>query len=103
MTVKQQKYLAGVIEGKSKMQSALDAGYSESTASTAGQNIESPLFMSTMEKAFDAEGITIKYLVDQLMEGFKAEKVIASWADLSPDYETRLKYLMLSFKLLKYL
>lgn len=109
MTIKQRKYVQGVVSGKSKKQSALDAGYAESTALTASQNIESDLLWDEIEQAYKQRGLTLASLVDQLKEGIQAEMPAPNWqrfrddVDWMPDYKVRLQYIVLSFKLLNLL
>lgn len=56
MTTQQRKYVKGGVEKKTKKRSALDAGYSESAALTACQNIESNLLKFEMMQALQRKG-----------------------------------------------
>ena len=104
MTAKQRKYLKGVVEGKTKKQAALDAGYAESTAITASQNIE-PFggLKSQIDIAFEEKGLSLGDLIDSLKEGLDAKQPSPHWYDKNwmPDHNIRLKFLIIALKLWK--
>ncbi len=105
MTVKQTKYIEGLVQGKTKKQSALDAGYAESTANTACQNIESDFLRSKIDIAFEQKGLSLGDFIDKLKAGLEADMEAPSWhrfkdkCEWIPDHNTRLKYLIISLKL----
>lgn len=61
---KQSDYVTGIAEGKSKMQAALDAGYSESSAKNAAAIIEGPdvrrAFQELIRKAAPMEKVALR-------------------------------------------
>lgn len=72
-TVKQTKYVRGVVAGKTKKQAALDAGYGPGVAKNPGQKLDAnpavkALFTSLMEKA----GVTDHLLACRLYQGLYA-------------------------------
>lgn len=100
MTFKQTQYINGLLEGKTKMQSALDAGYSKSTAITASENIESAIVLRSLEQKMEDAGITPEYLVGKLKDGLEAINKYSRYNfDDVPDYAVRLKYLILALKI----
>jgi len=74
-TVRQRKYVKGLVEGKSMTQAARDAGYSETTALNAKEKIESkPAVQNLFVQLMETAGITDEKLAQRLAEGLDAEE-----------------------------
>lgn len=59
ISVKEQKLVKGVVEGKTITQSAKDAGYSEKTAYSIGSEVlKKPEVQSRLQQALDKAGVT---------------------------------------------
>jgi phage terminase small subunit len=70
-------YVFGVLAGKSKTQSALDAGYSRCTPRTAREKIETkPAVRALFRKILEAAGITDELLAHRIREGFDATIIL---------------------------
>ena len=71
LTPRKRKYVKGIVEGKTKKQAALDAGYAESTAEKAKTHIETPdvriAFAVLIREAVPAE-----LLAKKIQEGLEA-------------------------------
>ncbi len=69
LTEQQRRYLLGLLEGKSKKQSALDAGYSADVAKNPKHGIEKYIGLHRVEKtmadAFSAEGVTAELIAQR--------------------------------------
>jgi len=101
-SVKLKKYVKGVIEGKTKQQAAIDAGYSKTTA-TNPQIIEGAATFKTLLKTFEKEGIDCKWITRKVKEGGEATKLVTSptGPDVEyPDFDQRGKYLDRALKLM---
>lgn len=73
LTKKKQKYIEGLADGKTKMQAALDAGYTDSMARSATGNIETPDVRAAFAKLIQ-ERIPGRKIVDRIAEGLDAEE-----------------------------
>jgi phage terminase small subunit len=71
LSKRKRKYVKGVVQGKTKKQAALDAGYSESVALKAAEKIETPNVHAAFQKLI-REAIPEKKLVQRLAEGIDA-------------------------------
>jgi hypothetical protein len=75
INLRQRKFLKGKIEGKSSAQAARDAGYAESTAMRADEQIASkPAVRGAFKKLMEAAGITDELLARRLKEGIDAKE-----------------------------
>jgi hypothetical protein len=74
---RQCKYVSGILARKSKLQAALDAGYSRSTAENAKQKIESkPAVTTLFREILEAAGIADHLLGTRISEGLDAMTVL---------------------------
>lgn len=91
------KYMAGLVDGKTKYQAALDAGYSEVTARKAKADIESSQAFKALEKEF----LPNLYIFNKIKEGLNATKIIKQNGVEKevPDFAIREKYIQLQLKL----
>src|SRR2546429_9776606 len=72
-TVKQRRYVAGRIAGKSKKQSAIDAGFAASTAANAKQKIDDkPGVQTLFAELLEHAGVTNPLLAQRIFEGLHA-------------------------------
>jgi len=86
MTTKQRMYMRNRMKGMNKRESALKAGYSESTALSV-RNVENGALRREMATALTKKGLTSGKLADTLMEGLLAED---RWGNT--DHHTRLEF-----------
>ena len=84
LTVRQRRYIRGRIRGKTKLQSALDAGYSRYTALNALAKIESRAVRAAMERWFDREGIS-----DQKLDELAEKKLLGEIAEAEGETDAR--------------
>ena len=92
------RFAQGFLAGKTKVQAARDAGYSESTAlKKSWKFIERPHLQSIVTEALENLGVTPEKIVQPLLDGLKANIVVkhsetqaAKVTDL-PDLEMRLR------------
>jgi len=108
MTGKQKKYMKERISNptESKKQTALKAGYAESTANVAGKEIEDRIANNEeFKKLMEEKGITDDYLIKKLKEGMNAdvvktatEKGMITDEKTYTDYSTREKYVKLTLE-----
>ncbi len=67
LTVKELKFVAGIIQGKSQEQSALDAGYAKSSASTQGNRLmQKDRIKGEIEKQISGQGWTPEKVIGEL-------------------------------------
>lgn len=101
-TLKQQKFVEGLVAGKSMRQAALDAGYSESVADNARTEILEHLgtqkLVKSLADVLEEKGIDNEFISDKLKEGMSAKRqsITGDWYD---DYATRHKYLETAIKI----
>ena len=91
------KFIEGLIEGKTKTRAALDAGYSNNTASRAKELIQSTkAYKDALKELWPEE-----YLHQKMFEGLHANKIVKQNGVEKevPDHAIRYKYLELGFKL----
>ena len=97
--MRQAKYVQGVMEGKTKYQAALDAGYSESSARSPRTNIEKGKIRAFFQEVI-REAVPLEDFKEKVREGVNATVVkIASFEGaitderVYADFGTRLNYL----------
>jgi phage terminase small subunit len=74
-SIRQRKYVKGVLSGKSGRQAAKDAGYSARTADRATVQIESkPAVVQAFKAVLEKAGITDELLARRLREGVDAKE-----------------------------
>ena len=102
LEIRERKYIEGRLAGLSKMQAALDAGYTESMAAKAGDKIESKDVRRAFQELARAAVPTEK-IMERLREGLDAiklkpvvrnNKVIDTIEE--PDYRERREYMELA-------
>lgn len=101
MTVRQRKYVAGVVSGKSKRQAALAAGYNEGSANAVATNIEKPIVRAAIERALQKANITDERIAAKINEGLEAKRVslVGEAGVETPDYAVQHKFLETAIKL----
>lgn len=105
ITVKQRKYIRGVMAGKSKYQAAVEAGYAENTANDPSRNVEKQGVKEELNRALEKAGITTQRIADKVNEGLEAKKTTFlgqgenSTFMESPDHAIQHKYLETAIKL----
>jgi len=102
LDIRERKYIEGRLSGLSKMQAALDAGYTESMAAKAGDKIEN----SDVRRAFRElarAAVPADLIMERLREGMNAvrlkpvvrdKKVIDTIEE--PDFRERREYMALA-------
>jgi hypothetical protein len=72
---RERKFIAGVVEGKPLIRAAKDAGYAKSTAEKKSFAIlRRPLVQSELTKAFERHGLTMKGIVQPIVDGLTANR-----------------------------
>lgn len=102
LTVRHKKYVKGIVEGKSKQQSAIDAGFARATAKNAYDKVETGGVKEAIEKALDRAGVTTERIADKVNEGLEAKKIHTSHTEpdaIVPDFAVQHKYLETAIKL----
>ena len=94
----ERKAVLGVIEGKSKTQALIDAGYSESTANKRQQMVFGrDRVQDAFIAAFERAGISVDTLARLMKDGLEATRILGIKKDgeflISPDWRIRHKYL----------
>jgi len=75
LTVRQQKFVTGYLEGKPITAAATDAGYAPTTAARgATELLKSPRVRSVIQQAMEKAGITDDRLATVINEGLEATK-----------------------------
>jgi hypothetical protein len=70
---RERKFIAGIVEGKSQIRAAKDAGYANSTAEKkASTMLRRPLVQSELTKAMERHGLTMKRIVQPIVAGLTA-------------------------------
>lgn len=97
LTVKEQKLIKGIVEGKPKYRAAIDAGYSPKTAPTiASQTLKKVNVQEALDIALRKHNITPDRTIQRVSEALDAEKVTIvgngeqAMAEVTPDHGTRL-------------
>lgn len=87
---RKRRYVAARVNGASKKDAALEAGFSESMALKAGSKIETPDVKAAFQELV-SKAIPESVMVLRLAEGLDAEKSTFT-GNMIPDYKTRLDY-----------
>lgn len=91
---RRRKYAKGLIEGKTKKEAALDAGYSLSCARNPGYAIETPQLKEALAKMIHIVA-PLERMATVMDEGLRADKVQISgqgdqaFAEVTPDHQER--------------
>ena len=81
LSVKELKFVAGIIQGKSQEQSALDAGYAKSSASTQGNRLmQKDRIKGEIEKQIAGQGWTPEKVIGELQDLYHKAKEAEAWA-----------------------
>src|SRR4029077_11616402 len=76
---RERRFVKGVIEGKSMIQAAKDAGYATSTAEKKSYAIlQRPLVRSALTNALERVGVTLEHIVQPIADALKATKSYVS-------------------------
>jgi phage terminase small subunit len=99
LNVRQRRFVAGIAEGKTKLQAALDAGASPRSAQVwASQTMRNPKVQETFTELLDRKGLSDERLAEIHAENLAATKVVAVGRNMQgditelvekPDYSTR--------------
>ena len=98
---RRERYVEGLMDGKTRRRAALDAGFSVSQAEDAKNRIEGPITQALILQALMDAGVTLKLLAKTMDEGLKATRAQSlsggqgkpATLEYVADFETRLKYL----------
>jgi len=104
-----ERYVEGVMDGKSKKQSALEAGFTRNQAMSASRSIEGPITQELLNRVLANAEVTLERLAQKLSEGLDATKPHVHSGGLGKaetikhlaDFETRLKYIQQACKILR--
>jgi len=104
-----ERYVEGVMDGKSKKQSALEAGFTRNQATSASRSIEGPITQELLNRVLANAEVTLERLAQKLSEGLDATKPHVHSGGLGKaetikhlaDFETRLKYIQQACKILR--
>ena len=102
-------YVEGLMNGKTKRQAALAAGFSKSQAYHPARSIEGPITQELLNRVLANAEVTLERLAQKLREGLDATKPLVlsgGWGKeettkLLVDFETRLKYIQQACKILR--
>jgi phage terminase small subunit len=103
-----ERYVDGVMDGKTKKQSALDAGFTRNQAVSASRSIEGPITQELVRRVLANAEVTLERLAQKIREGLDATKLIVvaggsgkeETTKLLTDFETRLKYIQHACRML---
>lgn len=101
-------YVEGLMDGKTKKQAALDAGWPEHQAREACRYADGPITQQLLRESMDRAGLTIDVLSAKMREGLDAQKpVVLSGGMNAPatmtmvdDFDARLKFIQHAHKML---
>jgi phage terminase small subunit len=104
-----ERYVEGMMDGKTKKQAALDAGFTHNQAVSASRTIEGPITQQLLYKILTNAGVSLERLAQKLSEGLEATRPLlvsegqgkAPELKLLADFETRLKYIQHACKMLR--
>jgi hypothetical protein len=69
------RFIKGVVEGKSRIQAAIDAGFAKSTAEKKSYAIlQRPLVRSELTKALERTGVTLEHIVRPIADALTATR-----------------------------
>ena len=105
---RRERYVEGLMDGKTRRRAALDAGFSVSQAEDAKSRIEGPITQALILRALMDAGVTLKLLAKKMEEGLEATRAQSvSGGQGKPatlkfvaDFETRLKYIQHACKIM---
>ena len=101
-------YVEGLMDGKTKKRSALDAGFPLSLARNPKRRIEGPITQELMRRAMVEAGLTLAFLAQKTREGLDAKRPQllsggtgkAATFEMVDDFDIRLKYIQHAHKML---
>jgi len=104
-----ERYVEGLMDGKSKAQAALDAGFSESQASNPSERIEGPITDALMRSSLAKAAINLDVLAWKVRAGLDATRplVVPGGPGQAPnvqhveDYATQFRFIQHAHKLLR--
>ena len=104
-----ERYVEGVLDGKTKKQAALDAGFTPNQAVSASRSIEGPITQQLLYKVLAKAEVSLERLAQKIREGLDATQPLlvsggqgeAPTLKLLADFETRLKYIQHACKMLR--
>lgn len=104
-----ERYVEGLMDGKSKSQAALDAGFSESQASNPTERIERPITDALMRSSLAKAAINLDVFAWKVRAGLDATRllVVPGGPGQSPnvqhveDYATQFRFVQHEHKLLR--
>jgi hypothetical protein len=104
-----ERYVEGLMDGKSKAQAALNAGFSESQARNPAERIEGPITDSLMRSSLAKAAINLDVLAWKVRAGLDATRplVVPGVPGQAPtvqqveDYATQLRFVQHAHKLLR--
>jgi phage terminase small subunit len=94
---RERRFVKGVVEGKSMIQAAKDAGYATSTAEKKSYTIlQRPLVKSALTNALEGVGVTFEHIVQPIADALKATRSYVNKDGLMvesqvPDHKIRLE------------
>ncbi len=109
ITVKEAKLIKGIAEGKTKRQSAIDAGYTgslETVQVTASKVLKKPNVQEALAIALEKYNITPDRTLQRVSEALDAEKVSIvgngdqAMAEITADHTTRLSAVKIAHSLM---
>jgi hypothetical protein len=103
-----ERYVEGLMDGKSKAQAALDAGYSTSEARNPTARIEGPITEELKRRSLENAGITLDLLAAKMRRGLEATRAFVlprGWGEAPTvekveDFATQLRYIQHAHKIL---
>lgn len=82
LTVRDRKFVKGIVSGKKKYKAAQDAGFStknpKAASVTAARKLDTPRIQRAIDAALAAKGLDEKRVAEVLEEGLQANKVISA-------------------------
>jgi len=104
-----ERYVEGVMDGKTKKQSALDAGFTRNQAVSASRSIEGPITQELLYRVLASSEVSLELLAQKIREGLDATRpqiLSGGWGKpettkLLVDFETRLKYIQHACRMLR--
>ena len=104
-----ERYVEGMMDGKTKKQAALDAGFTPNQAVSASRSIEGPITQQLLYKVFANAEVSLERLAQKIREGLEATQPLlvsggkgeAPTLKLLADFATRLKYIQHACKMLR--
>ena len=105
---RRERYVEGLMDGKSRRRAALDAGFPVNQAENAKNRIEGPITQALILQALMEAGVTLRRLAKKMDEGLEATRAQSvtggqgkpATLEYVADFETRLKYIQHACKIL---